>query len=143
MSQLPCHRRPPPSAKLRSRIAYETSSCRRNPSIDADRLPCDPRGIVRAEKRDGRRHIVGIGDAKRCELCRLAEQARAELVFHQAIVDRRAADERGGDDVDRSEEHTSELQSLMRISYAVFCLKKKTNKQKNTKHKNIQGMKMN
>src|SRR3546814_5337820 len=32
----------------------------------------------------------------------------------------------------RSEEHTSELQSLMRISYAVFCLKKKTeNKNKN------------
>src|SRR3546814_8690118 len=31
----------------------------------------------------------------------------------------------------RSEEHTSELQSLMRISYAVFCLKKKKN---NTKH---------
>src|SRR3546814_1520331 len=30
---------------------------------------------------------------------------------------------------DRSEEHTSELQSLMRISYAVFCLKKKKNKQ--------------
>src|SRR3546814_6895202 len=29
--------------------------------------------------------------------------------------------------VDRSEEHTSELQSLMRISYAVFCLKKKKN----------------
>src|SRR3546814_5194291 len=28
---------------------------------------------------------------------------------------------------DRSEEHTSELQSLMRISYAVFCLKKKSN----------------
>src|SRR3546814_5038160 len=38
---------------------------------------------------------------------------------------------------ERSEEHTSELQSLMRISYAVFCLKKKKNitttqKQKNT-----------
>src|SRR3546814_2158418 len=30
-------------------------------------------------------------------------------------------------DVRRSEEHTSELQSLMRISYAVFCLKKKKN----------------
>src|SRR3546814_3085670 len=30
--------------------------------------------------------------------------------------------------VHRSEEHTSELQSLMRISYAVFCLKKQTNK---------------
>src|SRR3546814_2152411 len=31
----------------------------------------------------------------------------------------------------RSEEHTSELQSLMRISYAVFCLKKKKQKRKN------------
>src|SRR3546814_10706291 len=31
----------------------------------------------------------------------------------------------------RSEEHTSELQSLMRISYAVFCLKKKTIKNRN------------
>src|SRR3546814_1633882 len=31
----------------------------------------------------------------------------------------------------RSEEHTSELQSLMRISYAVFCLKKKKNKDDN------------
>src|SRR3546814_10273752 len=31
----------------------------------------------------------------------------------------------------RSEEHTSELQSLMRISYAVFCLKKKKNRHKN------------
>src|SRR3546814_7052296 len=33
----------------------------------------------------------------------------------------------------RSEEHTSELQSLMRISYAVFCLKKKKNKPQNIK----------
>src|SRR3546814_5984805 len=32
----------------------------------------------------------------------------------------------------RSEEHTSELQSLMRISYAVFCLKKKTSKPSKT-----------
>src|SRR3546814_6632402 len=40
-------------------------------------------------------------------------------------------------EVIRSEEHTSELQSLMRISYAVFCLKKKTKKHKHymTKHK--------
>src|SRR3546814_2384870 len=40
---------------------------------------------------------------------------------------------------DRSEEHTSELQSLMRISYAVFCLKKKkqnTNDQKTNTHQN-------
>src|SRR3546814_5448210 len=37
------------------------------------------------------------------------------------------------DDVKRSEEHTSELQSLMRNSYAVFCLKKQT---KQTHHNN-------
>src|SRR3546814_7752735 len=35
----------------------------------------------------------------------------------------------------RSEEHTSELQSLMRISYAVFCLKKKKKHTKDNKHK--------
>src|SRR3546814_2874846 len=34
----------------------------------------------------------------------------------------------------RSEEHTSELQSLMRISYAVFCLKTKQHTQSNTHH---------
>src|SRR3546814_7254859 len=34
----------------------------------------------------------------------------------------------------RSEEHTSELQSLMRISYAVFCLKKKTKTKNNIKY---------
>src|SRR3546814_7299393 len=34
-------------------------------------------------------------------------------------------------DLERSEEHTSELQSLMRISYAVFCLKKKKNQKHN------------
>src|SRR3546814_6736972 len=34
----------------------------------------------------------------------------------------------------RSEEHTSELQSLMRISYAVFCLKKKTQTTQTKKH---------
>src|SRR3546814_10732655 len=34
----------------------------------------------------------------------------------------------------RSEEHTSELQSLMRISYAVFCLKKKQQKHQNVTH---------
>src|SRR3546814_20500895 len=38
----------------------------------------------------------------------------------------RAAAARSGD-TGRSEEHTSELQSLMRLSYAVFCLKKKKN----------------
>src|SRR3546814_3292570 len=37
---------------------------------------------------------------------------------------------------DRSEEHTSELQSLMRISYAVFCLKKKPKNKRKAVHRN-------
>src|SRR3546814_1008678 len=43
------------------------------------------------------------------------------------FVDRRDAHEAGDLEL-RSEEHTSELQSLMRNSYAVFCLKKKNNR---------------
>src|SRR3546814_4698988 len=43
---------------------------------------------------------------------------------HGAGVLAQHAAEAGGGDEERSEEHTSELQSLMRISYAVFCLKK-------------------
>src|SRR3546814_6179961 len=39
----------------------------------------------------------------------------------------------------RSEEHTSELQSLMRISYAVFCLKKKMNTESHTYNIHITG----
>src|SRR3546814_5386128 len=42
-----------------------------------------------------------------------------------ASVARRRGSEHDRSQRDRSEEHTSELQSLMRISYAVFCLKKK------------------
>src|SRR3546814_1467647 len=45
-----------------------------------------------------------------------------------ALLPRRTAIKR------RSEEHTSELQSLMRISYAVFCLKKKKHKKRNPTH---------
>src|SRR3546814_3631921 len=43
-----------------------------------------------------------------------------------------ALEEMGRDEGHRSEEHTSELQSLMRISYAVFCLKKKNRSKKRT-----------
>src|SRR3546814_2792300 len=51
------------------------------------------------------------------------QQCRRKLLRHEG---RRCVpwDDRA-DNADRSEEHTSELQSLMRISYAVFCLKKK------------------
>src|SRR3546814_2710142 len=47
------------------------------------------------------------------------ETRRDEVIRH--------VQEKYGHDHVRSEEHTSELQSLMRISYAVFCLKKKNN----------------
>src|SRR3546814_5477534 len=47
----------------------------------------------------------------------------ADPPFERPLGDRIGAD---SELVRRSEEHTSELQSLMRISYAVFCLKKKT-----------------
>src|SRR3546814_3421463 len=49
-------------------------------------------------------------------------ERRAELVREHRL--RQPAQGEGRDE-QRSEEHTSELQSLMRISYAVFCLKKK------------------
>src|SRR3546814_7273321 len=56
--------------------------------------------------------------------------ARAALVRARSSIASTAALARRYNDLDaiedRSEEHTSELQSLMRISYAVFCLKKKT-----------------
>src|SRR3546814_5587868 len=58
---------------------------------------------------------------------------RAELRRHllqQLLQERHPADPAAA----RSEEHTSELQSLMRISYAVFCLKKK--KHQRNQHQN-------
>src|SRR3546814_6084294 len=61
-------------------------------------------------------------------------RARGEAIHIldvQMDRDRRAAER-----LRRSEEHTSELQSLMRISYAVFCLKKKKH-QNNTNNTNI------
>src|SRR3546814_7518539 len=65
-------------------------------------------------------HGEGVADDARAGL-QLGEQLRAQLLVQgfQQIE---------GDDgrLLRSEEHTSELQSLMRISYAVFCLKKRT-----------------
>src|SRR3546814_3424808 len=52
-------------------------------------------------------------------------QPNADSVYRSAMIDAKGTYCLRGKR--RSEEHTSELQSLMRISYAVFCLKKKTN----------------
>src|SRR3546814_4497371 len=58
----------------------------------------------------------------------MIETARVELLGGQPdTVDTPSCSGKGQKIVRRSEEHTSELQSLMRISYAVFCLKKKKN----------------
>src|SRR3546814_3166171 len=71
---------------------------------------------ARDEPPGERRHIAGerIAAPRR----ELGRKVRGP-VLHPGFV---AVDQRAGE---RSEEHTSELQSLMRISYAVFCLKKK------------------
>src|SRR3546814_2311429 len=70
---------------------------------------------------------------------RMPKPATTDARLMPRIVRRRAEAARGSSWSDapvtpakRSEEHTSELQSLMRISYAVFCLKKK--KKHNKKH---------
>src|SRR3546814_9707145 len=54
-----------------------------------------------------------------------AQHVRGDDPAEWIVAAQRVADQHGGGG-DRSEEHTSELQSLMRISYAVFCLKTKT-----------------
>src|SRR3546814_3187576 len=72
--------------------------------------------------------------SRRCRLCRLRWRLqRADRRTDPLRERRRIA---SGDPAcrpeARSEEHTSELQSLMRISYAVFCLKKKQKRQEIT-----------
>src|SRR3546814_6631887 len=68
----------------------------------------------------------------------LERRARRQAEPQRALLALVPADALADDVGKRSEEHTSELQSLMRISYAVFCLKKKNNKrlrtQLNTRH---------
>src|SRR3546814_2340571 len=84
------------------------------------------RGLAAAERRrlyHHRRFLDGYGEPA------LGDSGGADA--HRAVDDDGAG--AGVDDHPRSEEHTSELQSLMRISYAVFCLKKKK-KQKHKQH---------
>src|SRR3546814_4788540 len=60
------------------------------------------------------------------ERTRRQREARQRVAGGDRQQGAEADGEEGDADTVRSEEHTSELQSLMRISYAVFCLKKKT-----------------
>src|SRR3546814_9503060 len=65
---------------------------------------------------------LAISDAPALQVSERADRAKIE-----ARARARLQGGAGGVPIKRSEEHTSELQSLMRISYAVFCLKKKKN----------------
>src|SRR3546814_3045603 len=82
--------------------------------------------------RDGTaREISGCPDGHRC---RRRSQAGGQAHWQCRLDESSRGRGRGRRRSDRSEEHTSELQSLMRISYAVFCLKKKKIKKSKTTH---------
>src|SRR3546814_2640271 len=82
------------------------------------RAVADHRDAARVDRLD-RAHRVAL-DARDLDEAANGITGQAEIMLHAdlgRVLDLRV----------RSEEHTSELQSLMRISYAVFCLKKKKN----------------
>src|SRR3546814_9533988 len=85
-----------------------------------------------ARTRSGGRHLHG--QPSRIQ----RQELRAECQQTERKQTLRQSKQRSGW---RSEEHTSELQSLMRISYAVFCLKKKKHKKIKKYKKNIQQYK--
>src|SRR3546814_9524318 len=70
--------------------------------------------------------LGNIGDESRVEYALIGETVNIAHRLEQMTRDLKAQVCLSQGFIDRSEEHTSELQSLMRISYAVFCLKKKT-----------------
>src|SRR3546814_12281438 len=84
-----------------------------------------PDGIPAADPVPEREHVLRIDPEGRNRLPvrRQGDEMPGDGALRPALPQEPVA---------RSEEHTSELQSLMRISYAVFCLKKKTQKQLNT-----------
>src|SRR3546814_1894113 len=88
-------------------------------------------GIGKACEQFGER-ITNCG-ARRLGVLRSVDRTQGfDYGVHDIVC--RPAGEQSGIEGTRSEEHTSELQSLMRISYAVFCLKKKKkNRDRNSK----------
>src|SRR3546814_3654412 len=96
------------------------------------------RRCIRRQSASGRRATAGMRWKARWLSCKSASLSlggdRLRVRSYRAERAARIRDTRHDRvstslDTNRSEEHTSELQSLMRISYAVFCLKKKNKKQ--------------
>src|SRR3546814_3794661 len=102
-------RRPPRSTRTDTLFPYTTLVRSMHFVDDIDLVARRHRGI--AHRLDNLAHIVDAGVRRGVHLDHVD---MAPLGYGAAGF------------ADRSEEHTSELQSLMRISYAVFCLKKKT-----------------
>src|SRR3546814_1887419 len=94
------------------------ASVREQPRFEIERL-ADP-GIADPGGGIGEQHTPRLGHDR-------IERAPHRVALGDAQIGARGSVDAGDDEI-RSEEHTSELQSLMRISYAVFCLKKKQQK---------------
>src|SRR3546814_982005 len=105
--------RQPPRATRTDPLFPYTTLFRSDRKRSSALLPPCLSGPIRLDRHPPGPRASGLGA---CE--RVADQ---EL----ALAGSQAVDETGRCGGPRSEEHTSELQSLMRISYAVFCLKKK------------------
>src|SRR3546814_8231789 len=105
-------RRPPRSTRTDTLLPYTTlfRSFRAIPALMVPKL----RGVVAKSALNTKKIMQKDARSSR-HFKQLAPTIGYDLKVHEF----------GGDGV-RSEEHTSELQSLMRISYAVFCLQKKT-----------------
>src|SRR3546814_4661815 len=117
------NRRPPRSTRTDTRFPYTPLFRAGEELVEHGSVDVEALGVERLRGRhqaDGRLDRVG-----------LAVEALEHPLEHPAVVTEAGPQERAVL-APRSEEHTSELQSLMRISYAVFCLKKKK-KQKDRK----------
>src|SRR3546814_8735458 len=118
-----CHRR----ASGKRRPGGAAGAELRTPGHDAvGDAGSENRKTKQRQRRQRDRHcLIGVGRLTKRGAGELAEQGRADPGNDRK---RHYLDARRNDVSEyplRSEEHTSELQSLMRISYAVFCLKKK------------------
>src|SRR3546814_10205617 len=85
--------------------------------------------LIGLQEQNGR-SLFHPGRCEECERC--GDQVRLSQARQGTASRQEQGQSQGVGEIlrRRSEEHTSELQSLMRISYAVFCLKKKTQKTK-------------